>query len=151
MARFMGSVTQGGADTTGSATIDTGIVVDGKTAIIINAMEVFWDNGESPAAADWEHNVILATTSSATAFSSADEICRVSWGLQNTAGVAVAVTYEPIKSIILLEPRTTAQASLYVFSVSTLTAQANVIRYRVYYETVKMTDVELLRLIVGGA
>lgn len=151
MARFIGSVVQGGADTFAYGTIDTGITVDSKAGIEIYAIEAFWDNGEAVAAADWEINVVLATTSGATIFNSADEITRVSWGLQNTAGVAVAVPYEPVKSNLMFEPRVTVQPLIYVHNSSTLTGQANTIRYKVYYNTVKLSDLELMRLLVGGA
>jgi hypothetical protein len=151
MARFLGSVTQGGADTAASSTIDTGITVDGKTGISIFAMEIFWDNGESVAAADWEMNAVLSTVNSAPGVSSADEICRISWGMQNTAGVAVATPYEPLKQLIMVEPRITVQPVIYLLASSTLTGQANTIRYRIYYEAVKLSDLEVMRLLVGGA
>lgn len=151
MARFLGSTTQGGADTFTTTTIDTNITVESKSAISISHMEVFWDNGEAVAAADWEMNVILATAPSLTSFNAADEIARVSWGLQNTAGVAVAVPYEPMKFYTLPESRVTAQPILYVQASSTLTGQANIVRWRIYYEIVKVSEIELLRLVVGGA
>lgn len=151
MARFTGSTTQGGADTASSASIDTGITVDSKSGIEIFAIEVFWDNAEAVATADWEMNACLATVSSAQSFNSADEICRVSWGMQNTAGVAVALPYEPVKTVILLEPRVTVQPLIYMQAVSTLTGQANTIRWKVYYNVVKLTDLELMRLLVGGS
>lgn len=154
MSRFLTVVTQSGADTATSVAIDTQITPDGKTGINILAMEVYWDPGETAPASDWEISGILqtvSTTPTAAGFNTSDEICRVSWGCQNTAGVAVALTLEPIKQIILFEPRITAQPLLYFFALSNNTGLANILRAKIYYETVKLTDVELLRLLVGGA
>lgn len=151
MARFITFITQSGADTATGATIDTQITVDGKTGIKILAMECYWDNAEAVAAADWEVSGVLQTSTAGSSYVSSDEICRVSWGLQNTAGVAVAVPYEPIKTTVLIEARVTAQPLLYFYAISSGTGQANLLRAKIYYETVKLTDVELLRLLVGGA
>lgn len=151
MARFIANVTQGGADTSASVSIDTGLTVDGKIGIEIYGIEVLWVNGESAAAGDIEVTGGLTTTTSAPSFISADEICRVEWGLQNTGGVAVAVPFEPLKQLILIEPRVTVQPLLYFWAVSANTGQANNLQARVYYNTVKLTDLEVMRLLVGGS
>jgi len=151
MPVFIGSITQSGADTFTQTAIDTNITVDGKSAIEIFHIEGFWDNAEAVAAADWECNLVLATVASSTAFAAKDEIGRVSWGLQNTGGVAVAVPYEPQKFYVLPEPRVTAQPWIYAGCQSQLTAQANLMRFKIYYNIVKVSEIELLRLVVGGA
>lgn len=151
MPKLSGSLTQSGADTATSLTVETGLTVDSKSGIEIYGMEVFWDNGESVAAGDWEINASIGTITGATSFVSDDEICRVSWGMQNTGGVAVAVDYEPVKSIILIEPRLTVQPDLFFTCASSLTGQANTIRVKIYYNVVKLTDLEVMRLLVGGA
>lgn len=151
MARFFANVTQGGADTSASVAIDTGLTVDMKTGIQVIGMEVVWVNGEPAAAGDIEVIAGLTTTSSAPSFISADEICRLEWGVQNTGGVAVAVPYEPFKQLIMIEPRVTVQPILYFWAVSQNTGQANNLQARIYYETVKLTDLEVMRLLVGGS
>lgn len=151
MAKFLGSIGQAGADTFTTASIDTGITIDSKSGLSIVAVEAYWENAEAVAAADWELNVVVSTTSSSPLFYSADEIARVSWGMQNTAGVAVAIGYEPVKSLTLIEPRLTVQPIIYMGCLSTLTGQANTIRFRLYYEVVKLSEMELMRLLVGGA
>ena len=151
MPRFIVTAIQGGADTTSSATIETGIVADSKSGILITGFDVHWVNGSGVAAADYEVRAQLNTVSGALAFSSVDQVDQICWGLQNTAGVAVAVPYEPTKQIVLTEPRLTVQPNIYFTLSSTGTAQANQATVRVYYEIVKLTDIELLRLLVGGA
>lgn len=151
MSRLMGALTQSVADTATSLSVDTGITVDSKSGLEIYAMEAFWDNAEAVAAADWELIVSVGTVTGATSFTSPDEIARVGWGLQNTGGVAIAVPYEPVKSIILLEPRVTVQPTIFFTCTSSLTGQANTVRLRVYYNIVKLTDLEVMRLLVGGS
>jgi len=151
MPSIKGSITQGGADTTAALTIETNITADGKSGWEIFGLEVYWVNGESVAAADWEISGVLQTILATPAYTSVDEIERVSWGLQNTGGVAVAVPYEPIKKIIFTEPRITVQPLIYFYALSTLTGQANQLQFRVFYNTVKLSDLEVLRLLAGGA
>lgn len=154
MARFTVGLTQGGADTSASTTIDTGLTVDGKVGVEIYAMEMYWTNGETAAAGDIEAFGAITTTSTAPAaasFISPDEIGRISWGLQNTGGVAVAVPYEPIKQTLFLERRVTVQPLLYFHVVTSATGQANQMYVRVFYDIVKLTDLEVMRLLVGGA
>lgn len=151
MPKFIGSVGQTGADTFTVASIDTGVTIDSKSGLSIIAFEAYWENAEAVAATDWELNVTVTTTSASPTFQSADEIGRVSWGMQNTAGVAIAIGYEPVKTLMLIEPRLTVQPIIYIGCLSQITGQANTIRFRLYYEVVKLSEMELMRLLVGGA
>jgi hypothetical protein len=144
-------VTQTGSDTFTSAAIATGLTVDGKSGWSIHAIEAFWSDGAAIAAGDWTLDAKLATVSTSTAFSDDDEIGRLSWGQQNTAGVAVTVPFEPLKGYGLLEPRVTVQPSIYVSVASTGTSNANDVVFRVYYEIIKLSDLEVMRLLAGGA
>lgn len=144
-------VTQSGADTETRVSFATGLTADGKALWQINGIEAYWKDGAAVAAADWSLTAYLET--SATAFDPAniDVIDSLAWGLQNTGGVAVAVPYEPQKAHMLIEPRLTAQPTLYVGVASAGTSQANDVVIVVYYEVVKATDNEVLRMLVGGA
>lgn len=144
-------VTQSGADTFTAGSISTGLTADGKAGWSIKSIEAFWSDGAAVAAADWSLSAALTTISTATAFGDDDEIARVSWGLQNTGGVAVAVPYEPQKRYDLLEPRVTVQPTLYAGITSSGTSNANDVILVVYYDIVKLTDIEVLRLLAGGA
>jgi hypothetical protein len=149
--QYNGTVTQGGADTFTVATIPTGLTVDGKAGWSVTGIEVFWSNGYQAAAADALAHAQLSTIATITTFTSADEIARVSWGIQNTAGVAVAMNFEPIKRVFLSEPRITVQPNIYLQCNTATTGLTNVMLFKVYYDIVKLTDLELLRLFAGGA
>lgn len=151
MARIKGTLTQTGADTTSGQAFETNLTADGKAGWEIYALELYWVNAEAVAAADWEAAGVIQTLAGTPSFTSADEIARISWGMQNTAGVAVAVSYEPQKSLMMIEPRLTVQSNFYFYILSTLTGQANQIQFALYYNVVKLSDLEVLRLLAGGA
>lgn len=144
-------VTQGGADTYTAGTVSTGITLDGKSGWSITGMEAFWVDGAAVAAADWSLYAVVGTLPTATTFGSADEVGRLAWGMQNTAGVAVSLMYEPIKQGFLVEPRITVQPDIYCQVTSSNTAQANDVIFVIYYDVVKLTDLEVMRLYAGGA
>lgn len=146
-----GTITQTGADTFTSAQILTGLTVDGKSGWEILGFKGVWWNGNAAPAADLFANLQLATVATTTVPSSDDEIARVSWGVQNTAGVAVAVGFEPIKKAEITEPRVTVQSDLYVAVSTSNTAQANQFYWELSFNIIKLTDLEVLRLAVGGA
>jgi len=151
MARFIGVTTQTGADTTTSTTIDTGVTIDSKLGIEITAMEVVIPGLTAAPAGDFRVDFILATTTGQVLFNSADNIDQISWGVQNTAGVAVALDFEPKKLLVLPEPRLTVQPLLYATLYSTGTTLTNVAYWRIFYDQVKLTDLELMRLLIGGS
>lgn len=145
-----GVVTQGGADTFTAATIDTNMTVDGKSGWLITAFSGYWSQGEAVAAADWDANLVLATQATATLFNDDEEIYRLNWGMQNTAGVAVATPVGLIKRELLIEPRLTVQPLLYVHANTQLTGATNVFYYEIHYDIQKLTDLEVLRLLQAG-
>jgi hypothetical protein len=51
----------------------------------------------------------------------------------------------------LAEGRVTVQPFIYLGIESSGTANANDVVFRVYYEIVKLSDLEVLRLLAGGA
>jgi hypothetical protein len=143
-------VTQGGADTTayGTAALPD---LDGKTGRKISGIQVQWVNGYSAAAADHVLKVILQTQTGAVAAPTDNEyLCAVMWGQQNTAGVAVTLGFEPVKNAYLREDRVTVQ-DLVVAAVSTTTGLTNEVYVDVFYELVKLTELEYLRMLAGGA
>jgi hypothetical protein len=144
-------VTQSGNDTFTSVAIDTNLSVDSKSGWSIRAVEAYWADGAAVAAGDWYLNAKVATVSTSTLFTDDDEIARLDWGLQNTGGTAVSVPYEPFRGISLAEDRVTVQPFIYVGVESSGTSQANDVLFRVYYDIIKLSDIEVLRLLQGGA
>lgn len=144
-------VTQGGADTFTSVAIDTNLTSDGKTGWNILGIRALWVDLAAIAAADHTLYASVQTESTVLTFADEELIDEVGWGLQNTGGVAVAVAVEPIKEHFLFEPRVTVQPTIYVAVASTSTSGTNDVIIEVFYEVVKLTDLEVLRLLAGGA
>lgn len=144
-------VTQSGADTFTAVAIATGLTADGKSGWSISSIRAQWVDGAAIAAADYTLEAKVATIATTTTFGSADEVERVMWGCQNTGGVAVAFGFEPIKEQFLTEPRITVQPFIYAQVASAGTANANDVIIEVFYDIVKLSDLEVLRLLAGGA
>jgi hypothetical protein len=151
MSTKKGVVTQTGADAYTSLAIPTGLTADGKAGWEITGLIAYWSNQEVLAPADMELDAILATISTVTTFDSIDEITRINFGISNTAGVAVAFPIDMIKQAIIQEPRLTVQPNVYLNVSSTLTGGTNVVYWELAYNIVKLTDLDVLRLLQGGA
>jgi len=145
-----GLSTQGGADTFVATSIDTNLTAEGKTGWEIIGVSAYYTNGETAAAADSDVNLIVATQATVTTFDMDEEVYRLNWAVANTAGVAVAYPLNLIKRELLLEPRLTVQPLIYVQVSSTLSGVANVMAWELHYNIVKLTDLEVLRLLQGG-
>ena len=145
-----GVSTQGGADTFVAVAIDTNLTADGKSGWNITGVSGYYTNGEVGAAADADVNLIVATQATVTTFDQDEEIYRLNWAVANTGGVAVAYPLNLIKRELLIEPRLTVQPYIYMQVSSTLSGIANAIAWELHYEIVKLTDLEVLRLLQGG-
>jgi len=143
-------VTQTGNDTFTAGSIDTNLTVDGGKGWEITAMEAYWSDGAAVAAGDWSLSAVCNITGASTTYADDAEICRVSWGLQNTGGVAVSVPYEPLRAIGLLVPRVTVAPIISVCVQSSGTAQANDVIFRLYYNIVSLKDAEVYKLRFAG-
>ena len=151
MAKVRQLVTQSGADTFTAVAIDTSLTVDGKAGWSILAISAYWVDGAAVAAADYSIDALVLADGVTHTFADDEWIASVSWGLQNTAGVAVAVGYEPMKSMVLTQERITVQPNIYAAVKSAGTAQANDVIIEIEYDIVKLSDLEVLRLLAGGA
>jgi len=151
MTIIKGVLFQTGADAFTAGTISTGLTVDGKTGWEITGLKVFWATGYTVSAVDFVANGVLATINTVTLPNSDDEIARVSWAVQNTGGVAVALVFEPGKRADITESRVTVQPEIYFHANTTGTASTNQMYYEISYEIVKLSDIEVLRMLVGGA
>jgi hypothetical protein len=150
-AVIRGTALQTGADTFTSASIDTNIQVDGKSGWEIVDFVAYWSNAETAAAGDMDVNCILATRPTITSFNETDEIARINWGVQNTAGVAVAFQVDMVKRCVQFLDRVTVQPYLYINLASTGSGLACGIAWEIRYNVVKLTDLEVMRLLQGGA
>lgn len=150
MASIRQLVTQSGADTFTSVELPLP-ALDGKSGYSISGLRAYWVDGAAVVAADYSMSAVVQTESTTLTFSDEEWIDSVSWGVQNTGGVAVAIPYEPMKEHLLNEARLTVQPSIYVAVQSAATAQANDVIVEVFYDTVKLSELEYLRMLAGGA
>lgn len=146
-----GLVVQTGVDAFTSSQLLTGLTVDGKSGWEITGFKAYFANGYTAAATDSIMFLSLSTIATATVPSAENEIARVAWAVQNTAGVAVAFNFEPAKKADMTEPRVTVQSDLYVNCTSVATGLACNVYYEIAFNIVKLSDLEVLRLAVGGA
>ena len=149
MPKIVVDVTQSAADTTTSGTILTGLSASGKEGWEIVHLRGYWTAAKSSAQADSDLNAILATIDSATTFGDDDEIARLNWAV-NFAANGVFAT-EELKEASLYEPRVTVQPELYINVASAGTGLANRVIVEVFYNIVKLSDSEVLKLLAGGA
>lgn len=144
-------VTQSGADTETRVAIPTGIDADSRAIWNIVGISALWKDGAAVAAADFSLLAYISTLDASFDGANVDYMAPLGWGLQNTAGVAVAVPYEPFKSLVYPNGRATAQPSIYVGVYSSGTSQANDVVISVHYEIIKATEMEILRMLVEGS
>jgi len=152
MALVKGSVTMSAANTLTVATIDTNLLVDGKTGWEIRGFLGYASTLEVQVLADIEASLVLATIPTITTMDMEDEVARCAWQIMVTGAVDAAI-YVPdgIKQAVMIQPRVTVQPQIYVQAVTTGYTNPGTFYWMLEYEPVKLTDIELLRLLVGGA
>jgi hypothetical protein len=143
-------VTQSGVDTA------TGVAfslpaLDGKSAYQISGFEANWYDANTVAAGDWLLRARITTEDSTLTPLDDEMVLELTWAMQNTAGVAVAVPVDPVREKHLYMPRLTVQPFVYARVESTATAQANDVYFTLFYSIEKLSELEYLRLLAGGA
>jgi len=150
-----GTVKQTGADTKTQVEIPTSLgVVDQKTIWEIYGMDFFWYTigGMNNVQGGFSITAILAAVATDTNFGDAGEIIR--WSRQRilaTGGATptntkAAITEDPISREELLIPYQYANSKLYLTLSSSTTAMAQEVRYKLYYEEKKVSEVEFYKL-----
>lgn len=150
MSSIKQTVTQSGADTFTAVELSLP-ALDGKSGYQINGIRAIWEDGYGVAHADWWLDAYVQVENTVQAYDADELIDFVAWAMQNTAGVAVATPLEPVKEHFMAEPRLTVQPAIYVAVASGGTSQANDVTIEVFYEKVKLSEVDYLRLLAGGA
>lgn len=151
MPTIKGTVTQTGANTYTSSTVDTNLTADGRTGWDIRRFAGFYSNINGQIAADFSQNLILATITTVTTFDSKDEIARVAWQAGGTLFTDAFQNFDPIKNAVFSGSRLTVQPFLYVNSSSAGQSGAGIMYWEMDYDIIKLTDIEVLRLLQGGA
>jgi len=151
MPTIKGTITQSGSSTYTSSEIETNLTVDGKAGWDIKAFRGFYSNFYTQNAADIFQNLILSTLATATTFDQDDEICRCAWQAGGTLFTDAWAVMVPIQQALFSGSRLTVQPTLYVNSQATGQSAAGVMYWSMDYEIIKLTDIEVLRLLQGGA
>jgi len=151
MALIKQLVTQSGSDTATEVEILTGLTSDGKSGWAIKSIRAVWKDIAAVAAGDY--SLLAAVNTESGAYTEVDDenLLAVRWAAQNTGGVAVFASVEQVMESYSIEERVTVQPALYFRVESSGTSQANDVIFLVQYEPVKLSDTEVLRLLVGGA
>lgn len=154
MAVEKGVVVLPAAGTFTQNTFDTNISSDSKFGMEITGFKAYVRSRDATGIEVPESNLIECILSTRittiTTPDEPEEIARVGWGLSFSTASGFAVS-TPEKSVILLEPRLTVQPTIYIgVKGSTTIGAITDIYYEFSYNIVKLADIELLRLLVGG-
>lgn len=154
MATTRGVVVLPAAGTFTQATIDTNINADSKFGWMITGLKGVLKSRDATGVEVPESNdidLILSTrVTTITTPDETEEIARVNWAIALSTAVGIA-TPELQKLAPIAEPRLTVQPNLYVGVKGSATVGAITdIYFEISYEIVKLSDMELLRLLVGG-
>jgi len=150
-----GSIKQSAADTKVQVEIPTSLgVVDQKTIWEIYGMDFYWTTigGMNNVNGGIQINAILAAVSADTVFGDAAEIMR--WSVQRIIGSGgasptvskVPIDVEPIYRHELIIPYQYANSKLFLTLTSTATALAQEVRYKLYYEEKKVSEVDFYKI-----
>jgi hypothetical protein len=145
-----GSITQTAPDTFTEAAIPTRLTVDGKTGWRLVELSVFFENGNTLSlVVDCSATLILSTESGLQSFIDPDYVVSTDWAINGTALSTSSVMVDRHRAVSC--ERVTVQPFVYLQCDSSSTGVACVMSYRLAYELVKLTDLEVMRLLQGGA
>jgi hypothetical protein len=144
------SVTQTGADT---FTAEQLILpqLDGKSGYLFKYIRAMWLQSTSVTPADSWLKAMLQTVATPQTFDSDDVIDAVGWGITTMAAAQATMFADLFKEHELNEPRLSVQPDIYVGIKSSATTQINSVIVEVGFEIVKLSELEFLRLLAGGA
>lgn len=153
MTILKGFTLQSAADAFTQFLIDTNLTSEGKVGWQINNIRGYYENGHNAlSTAKQQVSLILATRPTIiTTFDEGAELARINWAVDGIAASTTAMPLDLIKEANMFAGRVTVQPNLYMGISSTLTTLTNKIYWEIDYEFVKLTDIELLRLLVAGA
>lgn len=146
-------LTQGGADTTATAEIATGLTVDGKSGWRIDFISAYIPLiNTAVTTADTSVSILLTTDGIATKPTDEEVIVGA---YRATAGTAASTSSYVVDPVIIgrpvIEDRITVQPILHLALSSTATGATLVGYFIIAYELVKLTDLEVMRLSVAGS
>lgn len=153
-----GVLTQSAADTRTQIEIPTSLgVVDQRTIWEIYALDIYWTavGGMNNVNNAFSVGLVLSAVSTDTNYGDPGEIIRwarnritASGGASPTAS-KTGETVDPISREELIIPYPYANTKLYLTLSSTATSAAQQIRYKLFYEEKKVSEVEFFKLQSG--
>jgi hypothetical protein len=153
MASAKINVTQSGANVDGEVLLPTLLTVDGKSGWLITGVK--FSIGNLPFAviptADCQATMELNTETGLQSAIDKDCICIEYAAFSGIAASTSSYQVQTTYNAVIPEGRLTVQPNLYLhISTVGFSAALNVI-CEVFYEVVKLTDMEVMRLLQGGA
>jgi len=155
MATSRGVVVLPAAGTFTQVTLDTNISADSTFGWMITGLRGILKSRDATGVEVPESNnidLILATRlTTITTPDETEEIARINWALAFSTAAAFAIP-ELQKLAPMAEPRLTVQPNLYIGVKGSVTIGAITdVYYEISYETFKLSNIELLKLLIGGA
>lgn len=145
-------VAQVTANTTVEQLIPTLLTVDGRMGWNIKRFStILSDISGIVPTAKATINCQLNTETGSQLFTDADNIAMNLYLFQGIAASTSAGQINPRSEWISVDGRLTVQPELYLTVVTTGLTAAQVVLVEIEYETVKLTDMEVMRLLQGGA
>lgn len=143
-----GTLTQGSADAFVQVALATGIVPSDGMALLVTQIEVVFEPGQLAAISTDSAIFLSATRDTKTAWTNYDDPDSV-WAdavaysitTSGAAFIDAKRVYAPPNGIVVVEP------NLYVQLDSTTTGQTLVAAVRAQYEMVKVSEIDILRLL----
>lgn len=150
MPRKIVEVTQTAVDTTTELAFSTFLSAEGKAGWRINSARFYWPNMEL-VTTEGNMTAALNTETGTTDFGDESHLLLGSWNFE-VAGTAGNMLLVPLKmDDFTIGERITVQPELFLRCTSSSTGVANKIVMHLDYDVVKLSDIDVLRLLAGGA
>lgn len=154
MASFIhkGLALQTVLNTPAEVVIPTLLTVDGQMGWKINRVWATINTAAAiSSAADANIELAVNTETGAQLFTDPDNICTLNWVFNGTAASTSAFQVVPDTEWSVADGRLTVQPNLYVRISSGGMIGMCAANFQIEYETVKLTNMEVMRLLQGGA
>jgi len=149
-----GSVTQSAVDTATFGEIATGLgVVDQKTLWRLIGLDIEWSNGSSLVAKpNYSVVGVLTRDLAKSSFLDDEVIARGLWSAHGGVGSitpAQAYEFDQVRRDVMLTEVLVANTKIFFGAISQGSGLANTMRYRLYVEEMKVSELEFLKAQTG--
>lgn len=144
-----GTNTQAGADTFNQAQIDTALLPENGVVYRVNSIDIEFPGTFNNISADcWiRWSITRDTKTAAGALNDPDTVYLngFSWALTTSGGALVPTVFRErqLEGLYIVEP------VIYIQLQSASTGVANSANWRIYYDEVKMSEVDILRILAN--